>query len=177
VNGYSDRLETLKEGNEFWFGGMLLSLKKMTTKRGDKMAVADMEDLHGKLQIVFYPKVFEASFNLLQVNDIIFVKGKIEHRLDEIKIMAVDVAMPDTIAGKLTKSVLITVNGNCSQELMSSLKSVFIRFKGTSKMFLRIIEDGDRRVSVYLPQYPVVISSEFLAELKKIVPDNAIEVT
>jgi hypothetical protein len=43
-------------------------------------------------------------------------------------------------------------------------------------MFLKVVEDRKKWVKIYLPEYPVSISSEFLSELKKIVSDEAIEV-
>ncbi|MCL5674329.1 MAG: DNA polymerase III subunit alpha [Candidatus Omnitrophica bacterium] len=173
----SRQMETLKEGIEFWFGGLLLSLKKINTKKGDKMATAEFEDLYGKMEVVFYPKVFEESLSFLTPNNIIFIRGRVEHRLDENKLIAISVKTLETFTEKhIDRLSLSIIQGDYSQDTMDMLRALFIKFSGDSKIFLRIKENGEDLTMIYLPKYHVNISQEFLGELKKIVPSEQIEV-
>ncbi|MCL5408479.1 MAG: DNA polymerase III subunit alpha [Candidatus Omnitrophica bacterium] len=176
TTAYSNQIETLKEGPEFWFGGLILSLKKMNTKKGEKMAVAELEDLYGIMGIVFYPKVFESNISLLSPNNIILIKGKIEHRMDENKVIATAVKSFDMLIEKKTENLAISIIQGYPEENMEILKSLFMKFSGDSKIFLRIKENGNTLAKVYLPKYHVNISPEFLDELKKIVSTEQIEV-
>ncbi len=174
----SRQIEKLKEGIEFWFGGLLLSLRKMNTKKGDKMAVAEFEDLYGKMEVVFYPKTLEGFLDFLNPNNIIFIKGRVEHRLDENKIIASSVKTLEMLMTKnrsenLTLSV---IPEDYSQDRMNMLKSVFIKFSGDSKIFLKIMGNNKNPMKIYLPKYHVNISPEFLEKLKEIVPSEEIEI-
>jgi len=73
------------------FGGLVSSVKKIITKKGQPMLFMKLEDLSGKMEVVIFPSLLEKNPQALQENKIIFVAGRVDDRNGEIKIVADDV--------------------------------------------------------------------------------------
>lgn len=55
--------------------GLIVEMKSILTKKGDRMAFATLEDLSGKIECVFFPKVYAECFELLEDDEPIVVEG------------------------------------------------------------------------------------------------------
>jgi DNA polymerase-3 subunit alpha len=71
-------------------GGMISSVKKIITKKGQPMLFMKVEDLTGKVEVVIFPNLLERNPAALQENKIVFVAGRVDDRNGEIKIVADD---------------------------------------------------------------------------------------
>ena len=72
-------------------GGLISSVKKIITTKGQPMLFLKLEDLTGKTEIVVFPNLLERNPNALQENKIVFFAGRVDDRNGEIKIVADDV--------------------------------------------------------------------------------------
>ena len=72
-------------------GGLVSSIKKIITKKGQPMLFIKLEDLSGKAEVVIFPNLLERNPGALQENKIVFVAGRVDDRNGEIKIVADDV--------------------------------------------------------------------------------------
>ena len=72
-------------------GGLISSVKKIITKKGQPMLFMKLEDLTGKTEVVILPNLLERNPTALQENKIVFVAGRVDDRNGEIKIVADDV--------------------------------------------------------------------------------------
>jgi len=72
-------------------GGLISSVKKIITKKGQPMLFMKLEDLTGKTEIVVFPNLLERNPVALQENKIVFIAGRVDDRNGEIKIVADDV--------------------------------------------------------------------------------------
>uniref|UniRef100_B8HYJ0 DNA polymerase III subunit alpha n=1 Tax=Cyanothece sp. (strain PCC 7425 / ATCC 29141) TaxID=395961 RepID=B8HYJ0_CYAP4 len=61
---------------------MLTELKKVVTKKGDNMAIAQLEDLTGKAEAVVFPKSYERISHLLEIDRRLMIWGKVDRRDD-----------------------------------------------------------------------------------------------
>ncbi|MCU0523895.1 MAG: DNA polymerase III subunit alpha [Elainella sp. Prado103] len=93
---------------------MISSLKPIVTKRGDRMAVLQIEDLTGQADAVVFPKIFERIGHYLQVDQRLMVWGKSDRRDDRSQFIIEDaepiesvrmvmVELDATTAGDITK--------------------------------------------------------------------------
>jgi len=72
-------------------GGLIASVKKIITKKGQPMLFIKLEDLTGKAEVVIFPNLLERNPGALQENKIVFIAGRVDDRNGEIKIVADDV--------------------------------------------------------------------------------------
>ena len=71
-------------------GGMISSVKKIITKKGQPMLFIKVEDLTGKMEVVIFPNLLERNPRALQENKIVFVAGRVDDRNGELKVVADD---------------------------------------------------------------------------------------
>jgi DNA polymerase-3 subunit alpha len=55
--------------------GNLISIKEITTKKGDRMAFGVIEDQHSKLEVIFFPKIYQKYESIIKQNSILIIKG------------------------------------------------------------------------------------------------------
>ncbi|MFK7805992.1 MAG: DNA polymerase III subunit alpha, partial [Anaerolineae bacterium] len=63
-------------GKQLKVAGMVSSLRPLTTKKGDPMAFGKLEDLDGDIELVFFPRTWEAHRAEVQVDQVMLVYGK-----------------------------------------------------------------------------------------------------
>lgn len=68
--------------------GLLTGIRKIVTKKGDAMAIGILEDLSGKLDIVFFPKSYAKNSECLIPDQFLKVEGKMEKRDGEWQMIA-----------------------------------------------------------------------------------------
>jgi DNA polymerase-3 subunit alpha len=74
-----DRLSEAQRGRrDVWLGGLVTGLKTQKTRKGDLMARAQLEDLHGTIGVVVFPKAYDRCAQLLRAEEPLFLRGTLE---------------------------------------------------------------------------------------------------
>ncbi len=71
------------DGRTADMGGILTEVKSKTTKKGDLMAFATLEDMTGQIECLIFPRVYEKYQPLLQEDSAVVISGKISVREEE----------------------------------------------------------------------------------------------
>jgi DNA polymerase-3 subunit alpha len=87
-------LQNYREGTSVSAIVMITSVKRVTTKKGDPMAVIQIEDLTGRTEAVVFPKSFERIGSLIEPDARLMVWGKIDKRDEDQYQFIVDDAEP-----------------------------------------------------------------------------------
>jgi DNA polymerase-3 subunit alpha len=69
---------------------MLNGVKKVMTKKGDPMAILQIEDLTGQLEAVVFPRIYERINLLLQVDARLIIWGKVDRREEQTQFIVDD---------------------------------------------------------------------------------------
>ncbi len=72
--------------------GVVTSSRVITTKKGDPMAFAQIEDPTGNIEITVFPRTYSQTKSLWNVESVVKVKGKVESREGKVKIICDSVA-------------------------------------------------------------------------------------
>lgn len=77
-------------GQSIVVAGLLTGHRVITTKKGERMAFLKIEDLHGETEVVLFPRSYEQAHaqDLLKVDTILLVRGKVEARNETVSILA-----------------------------------------------------------------------------------------
>lgn len=102
-------------------GGVIQEIKKITTKNGQTMAFAQLEDPSGLLELVIFPNNYIEQQNLWQGDALLLVEGKINDKDGSPKIL-VDRAWPLESVSKMTLPPLKN-NGNSWEGLKRNMPS------------------------------------------------------
>ncbi len=172
VDAWSNQVDKLTEGKEYWFGGLIQNLKRTSNRKGEKMAVGELEDLYGKMEVIFYPQIYESISSILKISNIVFIKGKIEHRSERSRIIANDVATINTILEKHAKNLTVKISKKVHGGILSRLKDILNNYRGASPVFIVIVDENGDYVKVKLNNYQIAIVPELLEKLKQLLGND-----
>jgi DNA polymerase-3 subunit alpha len=68
--------------------GIVAAVRRITTRKGDTMVVATLEDLYGSVEVVGFPRTYQETAELWQEDAILIVQGKVDARDDRLQIIA-----------------------------------------------------------------------------------------
>ncbi len=82
-----EKLHTKTVGSPIRVCGMVTSFRKITTKKGDMMAIIHIEDTTGKSEIVAFPKSYAKLASELIEGRILIVHGKLDKRMGDMQVV------------------------------------------------------------------------------------------
>jgi DNA polymerase-3 subunit alpha len=177
VTATTNQADDLSEGEEYWFGGFLEQIERKSTRKGGKMGVALFEDPMGRIETIFFPKVYELCSNLLKTGEILFIRGRIDRREEKVKLIASEVATLNTISEKNNRKLQLDLNtSSFSEDLMKELRDLFVKYRGNCMILFLLRREQAGSVRVVLPRYPVSIHPELLFALEQRKEINEIKV-
>lgn len=65
------------DGRLAQIGGLVSSIREITTKNGQKMAFVKIEDLSGGTEIILFPSSYQQTLELWRIDKVVIVKGKL----------------------------------------------------------------------------------------------------
>ena len=68
--------------------GIVAAIRRITTRKGDTMVVATLEDLYGSVEVVGFPRTYQETAEHWQEDAILVVQGKVDARDDRLQIIA-----------------------------------------------------------------------------------------
>jgi DNA polymerase-3 subunit alpha len=74
-------------GEKVKLGGVVVGVRKLTTKTKGQMAVLTVEDLNGSFEVVAFPRIYEKSPDLWFEDKILIIEGKVDSRDDRAQII------------------------------------------------------------------------------------------
>ena len=84
-------VQHINEANHYGtakIAGVIKSIKITKTKKGEQMAIINIYDQTGDLEIVIFPRVFDVAKGYLVKNNIVIITGRFETRNDELSFFA-----------------------------------------------------------------------------------------
>ena len=87
VTAYTGDLAEEDDQARVTLGGILQGVRRVITRAGSTMLVANLEDLQGTVEVVVFPKVFTETANAWAEDSVVLVSGRIDHRDEEAKLL------------------------------------------------------------------------------------------
>lgn len=84
-----------QEGQVVTVAGVIEAIRTITTRKGEPMAFAQIEDLSGTMEMVIFPRTYEAIKETLVSGQLSLVEGKVNQRNDRLSLL-VDTVTPYT---------------------------------------------------------------------------------
>jgi DNA polymerase-3 subunit alpha len=99
-NGYvtTADLDANSHGKSVKLAGIVSHLRTHTTRKGDAMAFATLEDLQGKADLLFFPRSWKQCRDQVKVDQILVVSGTVQLRDESVTVIVDNVQTDVTIA-------------------------------------------------------------------------------
>jgi len=182
LNTYSSAttltLSEMKDQDPVTIGGIVNSIKEVTTKKGDRMAFVALEDLNGRAEIVVFPETFRASINLLKKDALVYIRGKVNLREDIAKVIAEELVPLEQVEKRLTKVISIDLlTAGLDIETLKNIKKVLANHPGQTPVYINFKDAAGRRTVVNSGEdYKVESGAPLFEELGQLVGNNAIKI-
>jgi len=129
------QLAKARPRSEVAVAGLIVSIRKLKTRKGESMAVVVIEDLVGQAEIVVFPKVYTACGDLLVEDASLLFRGRVEASDDAARMIASEVLTFEQAQEQVQKSPPQTVEivvdlSTAEPELPSRLCDVLERHRG-----------------------------------------------
>jgi DNA polymerase III subunit alpha len=171
TNSVADIAE-MNEGEPIKVGGLLSDCKRIVTKRGDAMMLANLEDLTGSIPLVIFPKAYEKCAPFLNDDEAVIVKGKLnrDFRTEELNVQAETVEPLEEL--EKVRSLHVEFVDIKDQQVLPLMKDILALHRGTDPVFVRM--DGK---SVELNRnFWVEINPDLVEQLEKLLGEGAVNV-
>jgi len=156
--------------------GLINSMRIKRTKRGEKMAVINVEDKNGFTEVVVFPDVFAKCASLLSDDRPLLITGEVEAGDNLVKIRAQDIVALETVKQKSIKSIVIPVSQEgLTRSCLMKLRDLIFRYPGECRLTFRIDLDGDRKAAVTAhSRYSVTPEENLIGEIESLVGTKVI---
>jgi DNA polymerase-3 subunit alpha len=134
----------LGDGDLVTVGGIVASVARRYTRKGEPYALFRLEDLAGGVSVVAFPGVFEQVPNLVETDAIVLVKGRVDLRGRELQLRAVEIRELDVgvvAPARPTPGVMVVdlAAASCTNALIAKLKDLFGAHPGSTPVLVRFI--------------------------------------
>lgn len=150
-------------------GGILASVNRRVNKNGLPWASAQIEDLTGGIEVLFFPQTYSMFGAEIADDVVVLVGAKVAIRDDRISLIANELIVPDFSSAQVNRPVAVSLpTRQCTIDKVSALKQVLARHPGTAQVHLRLIS-GERITTLELDQsLRVTPSSALMGDLKEL---------
>lgn len=134
-------------GRRVRIGGIIDSVRQVTTRTGEMMAFLVLEDFHGRIRVTVFAKIFDRRTKVIREDAVVVVNGRVDISSDRIQILADDLInardyVPETYL-TVPPAVSLDVLKNFLAENPGS-SAVYLKNSGKWKYLgVRIASDAD----------------------------------
>ena len=134
----------LGDGDLVTVGGIVSTVARRYTRKGEPYALFRLEDLAGGVSVLAFPGVFERVPHLVETDAIVLVKGRVDLRGRELQLRAVEIRELDVGASGPAHPVpgVVIVDlaaASCTNALIAKLKDLFGAHPGSTPVRVRFI--------------------------------------
>jgi DNA polymerase-3 subunit alpha len=164
ITGASETRYKVPDGQNVKLAGMVSSVQKKTTKKGDSMAIVTLEDLEGEITLVIFPDLYKQCASVLagevdeqtgETQGDVFVKvsGKLERsdRGDQIICQTVEQLILNDQTNRPKILEVMIPSHMLSRGKMEQLGAIFSRYAGLDRVEILVEGSSGESLRMALP--------------------------
>lgn len=135
----------VKDGQQVTIGGIFASVTRRVNKNGLAWASAQLEDLSGGIEVLFFPQSYSVYGMDVTEDAIVLVKARVSARDDRISLIANDLIVPDLSSIGVDKPMSVIIPTRlCTPDKIGALKRVLSSHPGTADVHIRHVGSRER---------------------------------
>jgi DNA polymerase-3 subunit alpha len=166
-------LDRRRDGEVVTVGGIVSSLRHMTTKRGDAMVFLRLEDVTGGVETVVFNQTYDKARELCTTDRVLIVKGRVDRKEGETKLVALEIASFEAVPEM--REVRIKIDATkAAAGMIKELRRLIEDFPGESPVYADLVTSSGKKVYAFGPQFKVAPAPDFYAEVKMLLGESAV---
>jgi DNA polymerase III subunit alpha len=167
-----NELQFRRDGEIVTIGGIVASLKQMTTKKGDPMVFAGLEDVSGQCEVVAFNSVYAHARELLVPDKILIVRGRVDQKgAGETKLVAMEITSFEAVPER--REVRLKLDARKAPAgLIRDLADIVARYPGEAPVYIETVTSlGPKLLELGTKVQPI---PDFFAEAKTLLGEAAV---
>jgi DNA polymerase III subunit alpha len=156
-------LDHCRDGAVVWVGGLATSVRRNTTRKGDVMAMLQLDDTRGLAEIMVFPRVYAKCADCVREDAILKVKGRVERKEGIPRVVALELEELHLEPGLDPLYLRASAFEGKPRSLVQGAFDIIARHPGGSPLVL-VSDDGTLEEIIF----SVEDSSDLHAELKQL---------
>jgi DNA polymerase-3 subunit alpha len=166
-------LERRRDGEVVTVGGIVAGVRQLTTKKGEPMVFMRVEDVTGGAECVVFNSTYAAARELCVLDKILVVKGRIDHKEGETKLIAMDVSAFEAVPER--REVTLRLDARQARAgLIRELAQLVKEFRGQAPVTVLMETSQGEKTLTFGPDFRVDPAPDFFAEVKSLLGPAAI---
>jgi DNA polymerase III subunit alpha len=167
-------------------GGTIKEARRITTKKGDTMCVAQLEDMYGSISVTVFPRVYEQTAELWAEDTVVVLRGDVQVRNDEPGILCNSATRLKAVEEEMNRKhylVWLTIKLSGTSELAVSddimkVQDVyrFIQERPGRDRYEIVVENGEWSVRLTPHDNTMFYSEELHTRLEELLGKGTISV-
>ncbi|HEX2356627.1 MAG TPA: DNA polymerase III subunit alpha, partial [Micromonosporaceae bacterium] len=135
---------------------------------------ASLESLDGAVEVLFFPNTYELIGQYIAEDAIVVVRGRVDRRDDQPRLMAMDLSIPDISQPDEVKPIVLALPASrCTPPLVERLREVLASHPGAAEVHLRLV-NGSKATLLRLGPLRVAPTTALMADLKALLGPSAV---
>jgi DNA polymerase-3 subunit alpha len=137
------------------------------------MVFLRLEDVTGSVETVVFNSTYERARELCTTDRILIVKGRIDRKEGETKLVAMEISAFEAVAEK--REVWLKIDATKAEAgTIRELAALIKDFPGESPVYADLTTSQGKKVYAFGPQYKVKPAPDFYAEVKMLLGESAV---
>jgi DNA polymerase III subunit alpha len=134
-------------GTEVAVGGIITDLKRRKSKKGSWWASMQLEDLEGLVEVMAFPKTYEACQALLENDRPVLVSGRLDVDEDRVRITATEIAPLENLRQRSAEAVQLRLAAaDLDEDVVARLRDAVVANRGDVPLYLEVVRPGSFRL-------------------------------
>ncbi|MDH2416686.1 DNA polymerase III subunit alpha [Nocardioides sp. CER19] len=146
--------------------GLITSVQRKITKKGDPWATVTLEDLDGAVEVLLFPSSYQLAAPYLVEDAIIRVKGVLDKEREQVQLRGQEVTVPDLTEGPSGPVIISMPSTRCTPPVVAQLRDVLGTHPGVTEVRLRLLTRESTRVMRLGDNLRVTPTPALFADLK-----------
>jgi DNA polymerase-3 subunit alpha len=166
-------LERRRDGETVTVGGIVGDVKQLTTKRGEPMVFMRLDDVTGGIDCVVFNSTYTAAAELCVTDRILILKGRVDHKEGETKLVVQEVAAFESVAAR--RDVRLRIDATRTPAgVIRELAAVIRDFPGESRVIVDCLTSQGSVLYAFGSRYRVEPAPDFYAEVRALLGESAL---
>jgi len=158
--------ESRGDNTHVTLSGLITSVQRKMTRKGDMYAILSVEDLEGAIEVMVFPSAYQLAARLLVEDAVVVVKGRIRRGEDVPSVIATEISVPDLSQGEGGPIVITLPATRCTAPTVEQLKDVLSTHPGVAEVHVCLTTSSSTRVLRLDERLRVTPSPSLMADLK-----------
>jgi DNA polymerase-3 subunit alpha len=156
--------------------GMITSVTRKTTRRGDIWAVITVEDLEASIEVLLFPKAYDLVSTVLATDVVVRVKGRVKVDDDTVALTGQELTLPDITDAPAGPVVISLPAVRCTPPVVQQLREVLSAHPGMTEVRLKLHSSGRVTMMKLDSGLRVTPSPPLMADLKALLGPSCLTV-